>query len=274
MEFSGFEEEKTVFIGVQLIEECADLSISSTTPFLRRCFDNTYFIEIYNDGSAASENTIALIELDEHFDFISSDFPVLFQSGQTIALDIGSVEPRDAVRGKIEFNLSCDAELGQAHYVNATLEYEIPCDENSRVTEAFECRENIGSYDPNDKSVYIDGVADSNVIGLESEIEYLIRFQNTGTDTAFTVRIEDQLSVDFELAELYPVSASHDYSWSIERSRNLVVTFNNILLPDSTVNEPDSHGFIKFRVELKDDRPQPGHLVCLLYTSPSPRDRG
>ena len=260
VEFSGFDEEKTVFIGVQLLAECADLSISSTTPFLRRCFDNTYYIEIYNDGSAAAENTIAFLELDEHFDFISSDFSVISQSGQTVALDIGRVEPRDAVRGKLEFNLSCDAELGQAHYMNATLEYEIPCDENSRVIEAFECRENIGSYDPNDKSVYIDGVADTNVISQESEIEYLIRFQNTGTDTAFTVRIEDGLSADFDFLSLYPVVASHDYEWELNRN-NLIVTFNNILLPDSTVNEPDSHGFIKFRVELTDDRPQPGDLV-------------
>lgn len=260
VDFAGYDEKRSIRIGIQIKEECADLSISSTTPFLRRCFDNTYYLEVYNDGSAVADNTIAYIELDEYFDFISSDFTLLSQNGQTVALDIGTVPARQAARGKIEFNLSCDAELGQAHYVNAYLEYEAPCDESSRVTEAFECRENIGSYDPNDKSIYVDGIADAVTIGEDSELEYLIRFQNTGTDTAFTVRIEDSLSEDLVLSSLYPVAASHDYSWEIDR-RNVIITFENILLPDSTVNETASHGFVKFRVELTDDRPAPGAIV-------------
>jgi hypothetical protein len=33
-------------------------------------------------------------------------------------------------------------------------------------------------------------------------------------------------------------------------------TFDNILLPDSNVNEPESHGYVKFTIELKDSIPQ------------------
>jgi len=132
VESGDLNNSNTINVGIEVINHCADLGLSSVMFDLRRCFDNTYHLEIYNDGSAAAQNTIAYIELDEHFDFISSDYPVISQVGKSVALDIGVVEPRDASRGKLEFNLSCDAELGQAHYVSATLEYEVPCAENTR----------------------------------------------------------------------------------------------------------------------------------------------
>ena len=125
---------------------------------------------------------------------------------------------------------------------------------------AFECIENIGSYDPNDKRIYVDGFADGEIIAEDSKIEYLIRFQNTGTDTAFTVRVEDSLSSDFDWSSAVPVSASHDYSFSIDNN-NLIIQFDNILLVDSLTNEEDSHGFIKFIVDLDGTRPEPGALV-------------
>jgi hypothetical protein len=42
--------------------------------------------------------------------------------------------------------------------------------------------------------------------------------------------------------------ASHDYDFTINDGREMEWTFNNILLPDSTTNEIESHGFIKFTV--------------------------
>src|SRR5690606_9784940 len=79
--------------------------------------------------------------------------------------------------------------------------------------------------------------------------EYLIRFQNTGTDTAFTVRIEDPISSKFDISTIRPIAASHDYKWTVNSSL-LVVLFEDIQLVDSFKNEPASHGFIKFEIKL------------------------
>ena len=257
----GTGEMETLFVGVQIIEECADLSISGTTPFLRRCFDNTYYLEIFNEGTVPATNVQATLELDEFFDYLSCDFPLISQVGSRLTFDVGEIAARSFARARLTFNLSCDAELGQSHYMTANLDFENPCVQDLRTDITFECRENIGSYDPNDKSIYIDGIADADIIAEDSAIDYLIRFQNTGTDTAFTVRIEDQLSADYDLASLRPIAGSHDYDWSIDRNRTLVVQFDNILLPDSTINEPDSHGFIRFRANLNEDRPEPGAVI-------------
>ncbi|MCB0596179.1 MAG: hypothetical protein KDD28_18975, partial [Phaeodactylibacter sp.] len=58
----------------------------------------------------------------------------------------------------------------------------------------IECRENIGAYDPNDKQALPAGYDDEHFIKPGTDIEYHIRFQNTGTDTAFTVVVRDTLS--------------------------------------------------------------------------------
>jgi len=173
---------------------------------------------------------------------------------------VSEIQPNQCFNGHVLFNLSCDAEIGQSHYMTAQLNYENPCQITNGDRLTFECRENIGSYDPNDKQIYVDGVLNADIIDEESVVEYLIRFQNTGTDTAFTVRIEDQLAPYFDPDELIPVVASHDYSYEINRQK-LVVLFENILLVDSLTNEKDSHGFVKFRVKLKEDELSPGSIV-------------
>jgi len=45
------------------------------------------------------------------------------------------------------------------------------------------------------------------------------------------------------------LSASHSYEYFISDGPELVVLFDDVLLADSTTNEPASHGFFKFRVK-------------------------
>ncbi|MBV6439856.1 MAG: T9SS C-terminal target domain-containing protein [Haliscomenobacteraceae bacterium CHB4] len=118
-----------------------------------------------------------------------------------------------------------------------------------------DCQENVGSYDPNDKQGFPRGVSDEHFIPKGTEIEYMIRFQNTGTDTAFTVRILDTLSQYLDLTTLRPGSSSHAYDFKMLGSGVAQFLFANILLPDSNVNEPASNGYVKFRIEPKAELP-------------------
>jgi hypothetical protein len=49
------------------------------------------------------------------------------------------------------------------------------------------------------------------------------------------------------------VAASHPYTLAIENGSQLTWTFKNILLPDSNINEPASHGYIVYRIRPKTD---------------------
>ncbi len=115
-------------------------------------------------------------------------------------------------------------------------------------TSAISCLENVGSYDPNDKGALPVGYGDQHYIVPETEINYRIRFQNTGTDTAFTVVIRDTLADELDLTSFRPGTASHDYELDIAGERTLIFTFNNILLPDSTTNLEASQGFVDFKI--------------------------
>ena len=109
------------------------------------------------------------------------------------------------------------------------------------------------AYDPNDKLVDPIGIDESKYTLFGEELTYTVRFQNTGTDTAFTVRIEDLLDANLNWETFRPIGASHDFTTSLYDDGRVVFLFENILLPDSTTNEPRSHGFISFSIMPKDN---------------------
>ena len=59
------------------------------------------------------------------------------------------------------------------------------------------------------------------------------------------------LDSKLDWTSLEMISSSHNYELSITQGGKLEWLFKNILLPDSNVNEPASHGFISFRIKPK-----------------------
>lgn len=116
------------------------------------------------------------------------------------------------------------------------------------------CRPNIGSYDPNEKIGYPTGIEGSGRIEDGTRLTYELHFQNTGTDTAFTVVVRDTLSKQFDLRTIEFGSASHPYVADLDSQRVLTFTFDNILLPDSSTNLAGSQGVVEFSIGL---HPQP-----------------
>jgi len=107
-----------------------------------------------------------------------------------------------------------------------------------------------GSYDPNDKQVQTStGWSESEYyIGVDEWLDYTVRFQNTGTDTAFTVVVTDTLEAALDLSTFEQGIASHDFTVMFHPDNVVEWTFDNILLPDSGTNEGASHGLVSFRI--------------------------
>ncbi len=124
----------------------------------------------------------------------------------------------------------------------------------------IDCQENIGAYDPNTKAAYPTGYFSEHFISNSDEIEYHIRFQNTGTDTAFTVVLRDTLSPFLDLTTIQFGTSSHHYEPELLENGILKFTFENIMLPDSNVNLIASNGFVKFKIGLKENLP-PGTMI-------------
>ena len=105
----------------------------------------------------------------------------------------------------------------------------------------------VNSFDPNDKRVVQGGE-----IYIEQATEYLdyiIRFQNTGTASAINIRVEDILSDDVDWSTFRPVSSSHNYRVEITDDNHVEFIFENINLPFEGEDEAGSKGFIAYKIK-------------------------
>ncbi|HSF88109.1 MAG TPA: T9SS type A sorting domain-containing protein, partial [Saprospiraceae bacterium] len=230
-----------------VLSSCADLEVDFSTPLLRRCFDNYYSFRVRNTGPQSTLGTTLTVKLDPFFEFTSATIPYTLIGDSILVFDLGVMAINDEISFYIFFKLSCDAELGMEHCLTGTLQDDNECGESR--SSFTECQENIGSFDPNDKRTFNEHGEEAETVDKGEYIYYHIRFQNTGTDTAFNIRVIDPLSPKLDLSTLEMLSASQTYTHFISDGPALVVLFDDILLPDSSTNEPASHGFFKFRVK-------------------------
>ncbi|MBL7807098.1 MAG: T9SS type A sorting domain-containing protein, partial [Saprospiraceae bacterium] len=117
------------------------------------------------------------------------------------------------------------------------------------------CAEVRTAFDPNDKRGFPLGYGDQHYIDRGIPIDYMIRFQNTGNDTAFLVVLRDTLPTTLDVSTLRMGAGSHPFIWELDGQGVLTCRFANIMLPDSNTNEPASHGYVKFSVLPRADLP-------------------
>ena len=76
-------------------------------------------------------------------------------------------------------------------------------------------------------------------------VTYTVRFQNTGTFLAEDVRIVDVVPLQLRESSFQLVGSSHPCQAQLHGGL-LQFFFNDIMLPDSTSDEPGSHGWVTF----------------------------
>lgn len=234
---------------------CPYLRVNSMNNWLRYCAGNRYTLSWCNEGTALAKDAYIEVELDSFFQFVSATLPLVAQNGKLLRFDLGDLAPGACGSMQLVIDISCDAALGQLHCIKTHIFPDELCLPGLDTTAVYrECDINRAAYDPNDKTAYADGMETDDEIAEGQRLEYLIRFQNTGTDTAFRVVVKDRLSHLLDAASFQPLSASHPYRWEVEPDpatgdHILRFIFDNILLPDSNINEAASHGFVKFAIQ-------------------------
>jgi uncharacterized repeat protein (TIGR01451 family) len=108
------------------------------------------------------------------------------------------------------------------------------------------------SYDPNDKHVAPKGEGpNGNILASDLLLTYNINFQNTGNAPAYNIVIEDTLSDKLDITTFNVLQTSHPYQLEVVNNQIIKWKFYNIMLPDSTTNEPESHGHIHYQIRQK-----------------------
>ena len=107
-----------------------------------------------------------------------------------------------------------------------------------------------GSYDPNDKKLFVNGIEKSgDILVKDTILDYQIRFQNTGNADAVNIYVLDTISKNLDLSSFEFISSSHACDVIYLGDRVYKFDFPNIHLIDSITNEPLSHGFVKYRIK-------------------------
>ena len=116
---------------------------------------------------------------------------------------------------------------------------------NNALTHCFTVR---ASYDPNEKEV--SPIGDVDVSG-DKWLTYTIHFQNTGTAAAEHIYITDTLDQNLDLLTFQLLAYSHQPLVQILEGGIARFNFPNINLPDSNTNESASHGYVQYKIKLK-----------------------
>jgi hypothetical protein len=112
------------------------------------------------------------------------------------------------------------------------------------------------SFDPNDKTLLNPHDAQGGILIDGAPLRYQIRFQNTGTDTAYTVIVRDTIDLThLDKTSFKIIGASHNVRTRWEGANILVFEFPNIYLVDSFHNETKSHGWLQFSILPKANTP-------------------
>jgi hypothetical protein len=109
-----------------------------------------------------------------------------------------------------------------------------------------------GPFDPNGKWTEVAGLQPNGDVPFgTTQFIYKIGFQNIGNAPAINVRTADTLDVNFDLSSLRVLQSSFPVSTQINhQTREVFFHFNGIYLPDATTNEPGSHGFVRYSIQL------------------------
>jgi uncharacterized repeat protein (TIGR01451 family) len=121
------------------------------------------------------------------------------------------------------------------------------------------------SFDPNDKQVAPVGMGPEGFVPSGTELMYTVRFQNTGTIAATFIHVKDQLDADLDPLSFRVLSHSHLMQVSISPTNEVDFFFDNINLPDSTSDEPGSHGYVIYAISPLSGTPQGTEIENTAY---------
>ena len=239
---------------------CSDLSVDIGTFNMTACLSETATLNWCNTSWLTDTSVTITITLDDSLTLTGASIPYTPLGGNSFSFNIGTLGPFDCGSATLLLDVGCDS-LGTIYCMNATIAgATFDCDTLNNT--AQDCHALVGSYDPNDKRVAAQdqsGYVTHDTIDPTDRLTYMIRFQNTGTDTAFTVTLRDVLDSRLDPATVVMGASSHQYRYFVAGAL-LLIEFDNILLPDSNTNLQGSIGWVKFTIAQKPGN-GPGDII-------------
>jgi uncharacterized repeat protein (TIGR01451 family) len=235
--------------GIGLTPNIYDLCIDAalSTP-LRPGFNNTLYLTLKNVGTENTDGWVKFM-VPSGINIVSTNPAAAMNSGDSMCWNFNDLAPFASLVFTISFVVETNVSIGQI--INLRGITGSNYDDANELNNASVLRETVvGSYDPNDKKCVPEFITPQ-IVQDGERLKYTIRFQNTGNYPATFVRIIDTLEANLDISSVEILSASHGFTWTLRRENVLEFFFENINLPDSTNDEPNSHGFVQFSIKAK-----------------------
>ncbi len=232
--------------GIQQIPGINDLEVTLSggppVPGMHRY----YYVYYRNVGTTTLSGSVDFVH-DALMNYVSTGTsPGTYNAGsRTVSWNYTNLAPGQSLYQNVRLLCPTTVSLGTpvTHYVavNPIVGDTTPLNNVDTLTRLV-----VGSYDPNDKISFHGNNSEDRFISPTTRLDYRVRFQNTGTYYATDVIILDTLDANLDVSTLEVQGGSHPMNWSLSQERILTFSFMNIMLPDSGLDEPGSHGHVNY----------------------------
>ncbi len=240
--FTNFDTLVTKDIAMQPTAFVDSLSLFTYNYQLRARpgFDFPVYVSYANVGTTTLSPIITFNYDNTRLTYDSSSNPNVINNGNSLSLSETNFTPGQRNSFIAYFTAKATDVIGDTIKTTASIAA------NAFTDTIFTATAISGSFDPNDKEATPQLTPQQVTKG--KSINYTIRFQNTGNDTAFNVVIADTLSSLLQANTLQMISTSQPCKVTV--TGNIVYfEFLNILLPDNKTNDIGSNGYVSFSVQ-------------------------
>ena len=216
------------------------ISILPVNAAARPGFQYTYAISYINEGTTTLTPNIVLNYDNSRLNYNLSSNAGVINNGSSLTL------AETAMVAGEQRNLITYFTVKPTAIIGDSIKAKVSIHANAVTATDSTAARIKGSFDPNDKSA--TSSLSTSQVANGGYIYYTIRFQNTGTDTAFNIVISDSLSSQLQPSTLQVINTSHPARVTVNGNK-VYCEFLNIHLPDSNINQLTSHGYVTFRIK-------------------------
>ena len=238
-------------------ELTTDLRISFANSALRPCNAGKQIIQVCNDGTQPAFNVLVNLSISDPDSLLTAYLETPWQNtpgayNQFYAV-IDTLLPLSCVKLEVKDSITCFTGIKEQVCFDvsvAPLTNETTLANNS---ESF-C-ERIAHVPSMNRKKVLSRVQPSrwqeyDVVHQGFTLDYLIRFQNTTSDTVQNVLIKDVLHPCLDLTTFQPTLSSHNHFLQLIDGE-LSFRFENINLPPNQTDELGSQGFVRYSVQMR-----------------------
>ncbi|WP_298520107.1 leucine-rich repeat domain-containing protein [uncultured Kordia sp.] len=213
-------------------------------------FDSNYKLVYKNKGNTTLSGTVNLTFEDDFMDLVSASPMVDTQTTNSLQWNYTNLLPFESREILCTMNLNAPTDVSFPLNADDILDFEatitpVVVDETMDDNTFTLSQTVVNSFDPNDKNCLQGTEVTTELVG--KYVDYMIRFENTGTANAINVVVKDEIDISmFDPSTLIVTNASHSVATRFTNANTVEFIFENInLLFDDANND----GYVTFKIK-------------------------